>query len=172
MISEYHDLRDLCFLGHRKGFGRLEAVASLDAYQITNYQFFSKLIIFVAWFPKNSRKRFLNQEFHGQLPEKVWSKGLFDFSKSCPLGYHILFKWFHSERKCLLRQIHFQSNHQFFQDLRHSKFWKHFFFTHILLHWICSFFRCVYKIHDGKRRPKSLFISYKCLHQSKVYIFQ
>ena len=35
-----------CF-AHWKGFDRLEAVASLDAYQITNYQFLSKLIIFL-----------------------------------------------------------------------------------------------------------------------------
>ena len=31
------------FLVIEKGFDRLEAVASLDAYQITNYQFLSKI---------------------------------------------------------------------------------------------------------------------------------
>ena len=41
MVSKYHDL-GICVFGHRKGFDRLEAVASLDAYQITNYQFLSK----------------------------------------------------------------------------------------------------------------------------------
>ena len=41
VISEYHDLRDLYFWSS-KGFGRLEVVASLDAYQITNCQFISK----------------------------------------------------------------------------------------------------------------------------------
>ena len=41
VISEYHDLGDLCFWSWRD-FGKLEAVASLDAYQITNYQFLSK----------------------------------------------------------------------------------------------------------------------------------
>ena len=35
-----------CF-AYWKGFDRLETVASLDAYQITNYQFLSKLIIFL-----------------------------------------------------------------------------------------------------------------------------
>ena len=46
MVSKYHDL-GICVFGHRKGFDRLEAVASLDAYQITNCQFLSKLIIFL-----------------------------------------------------------------------------------------------------------------------------
>ena len=41
VFSKYHDLRDLCFWS-LKMFGRFEAVASLDAYQITNYQFPSK----------------------------------------------------------------------------------------------------------------------------------
>ena len=41
VISTYRDLRILCFWSSM-GFDRLEAVASLDAYQITNYQFLSK----------------------------------------------------------------------------------------------------------------------------------
>ena len=41
VISEYHDLKDLCFWSLKR-FGRFKAVASLDAYQITNYQFLSK----------------------------------------------------------------------------------------------------------------------------------
>ena len=42
-----------------KGFDRFKAVASLDAYQIINYQFPSKIHhFFVAWFLKNSRKSF------------------------------------------------------------------------------------------------------------------
>ena len=36
-------------------------------------------------------KKFLNREFYGQLPEQAWSNGLFDFSKSCPLGHHVFF---------------------------------------------------------------------------------
>ena len=58
VISEYHDLRDLCFWGHQKSFGRLEAVASLDAYQITNYQFLSKTHHFCCLISKNSRRSF------------------------------------------------------------------------------------------------------------------
>ena len=37
----------LCFWSSM-GFDRLETVASLDAYQITNFSFFQKLIIFVV----------------------------------------------------------------------------------------------------------------------------
>ena len=33
---------ETCVFGYREGFGKLEVVASLDAYQITNYQFLSK----------------------------------------------------------------------------------------------------------------------------------
>ena len=71
-----------------KRFGRFEAIASLDAYQIIHYQFLSKTHhFFVSWFSKNSRNKFLNQEFYGQFPEQAWSNGLFDFSKSCPSGH-------------------------------------------------------------------------------------
>ena len=48
-FSEYHDLGILCFWSLKR-FGKLEAVASLDAYQITNYQFLSKTHHFIAWF--------------------------------------------------------------------------------------------------------------------------
>ena len=53
------------------------------------------------------------------------------FQNHAPWGttHFFLSKWFHSERNCLLRRVHYQSNHQFFQDLRHSKIWKPFFFT-------------------------------------------
>ena len=45
VISRYHDLGILfCSL---KRFGRFETEASLDAYQITKYQFFQKLVIFL-----------------------------------------------------------------------------------------------------------------------------
>ena len=55
--------------------------------KLPTVNFFQKLIIFVAWFPKNSRNKFLNQELYGQLPEKAWSKCLFDFPKSYPSGH-------------------------------------------------------------------------------------
>ena len=49
-------------------------------------------LFFVAWFPKNSRNKFINQEFYGQLPEQVRSNGLFEiFSKIVPLRAPRLF---------------------------------------------------------------------------------
>ena len=68
VISEYQDLKDLCFWSLKR-FGRFEAVVSLDAYQITNYQFPSKLIIFCCLISEEFENKFLNQEFYGQLPE-------------------------------------------------------------------------------------------------------
>ena len=54
-VSRFWDL----YFWPLKGFGRFKAVASLDAYQITNYQFPSKTHhFFVAWFLKNSRRSF------------------------------------------------------------------------------------------------------------------
>ena len=57
MISKYHDL-ETCVFCHRGGFDRLEAVASLDAYQITNCQFLSKTHHFCCLISKNSRRSF------------------------------------------------------------------------------------------------------------------
>ena len=75
----------LCFWS-LKEFGRFKAITSLDVYQITKCQFFQKLIIFCCLIFEEFVKKFLNQEFYGQLPEQAWSKGLFDFSKIMPLG--------------------------------------------------------------------------------------
>ena len=67
VISGYHDLGILfCLL---KRFGKFETVASLDAYQITKYQFFQKLVLFCCLISKEFEKEFLNQEFWSQLPE-------------------------------------------------------------------------------------------------------
>ena len=105
VISEYHDPGIL--------FCLFESVWQVWNYSkswcIPNYQIsvFSKnSSFFVAWFPKISRE-FANQESYGQLPEKAWSNGLFDFSKSCPSGHqgsqNIL-----KGRKFLLRWVHYQ----------------------------------------------------------------
>ena len=75
MISEYHDL-GTCVSGHLKGFGKLETVASLDAYQITNYQFLSKLIIF---------RCLISEEFK----KKVSKSGF-----SWPIAWEGVIKWF------------------------------------------------------------------------------
>ena len=54
VISEYHNLWILfCSL---KRFGRFETVASLDAYQIINYQFLQKFIIFCCLISKEFEK--------------------------------------------------------------------------------------------------------------------
>ena len=76
---------DLCFWSLKR-FGRFEAIASLDAYQIIKYQTLRKLIIFYCLISEEFEKKILNQEFYDQLPEQVWSKGSFDFSKIEPLG--------------------------------------------------------------------------------------
>ena len=60
-----------CVFGHQGGFDKLEAVASLGAYQITNYQFLSKTHHFLLPDSKESEKKFLNQEFYGQMPEQA-----------------------------------------------------------------------------------------------------
>ena len=61
VILGYHDLGILfCSL---KRFGRFETVASLNAYQITKYQFFQKLVIFCCLIFEEFEKEFLNQEF-------------------------------------------------------------------------------------------------------------
>ena len=46
VISERHDV-GTCVFWLLKRFGKFEAVASLDAYQITNYQFSSKTYHFL-----------------------------------------------------------------------------------------------------------------------------
>ena len=87
VISEYHNLRDLCFWSSR---GFWQAWSCSKSWCIPNYQLsvsFKNSSFFVAWFSKNSRNKFLNQEFYGRLPEQAWSKCLFDFSKSCPSGH-------------------------------------------------------------------------------------
>ena len=68
MTLKYYGL-GTCIFGHRENFDRLEAIASLDAYQITNYQFLSKTHHFLLSDFEEFEKKFLNQKFYGQLPE-------------------------------------------------------------------------------------------------------
>ena len=61
MISVYHNLGILfCSL---KMFGRFKTVASLDAYQIINYQFLSKTHHFCCLIFEEFEKWFLDQKF-------------------------------------------------------------------------------------------------------------
>ena len=67
-VSRFWDL----YFWSLKGFGRFEAVASLDAYQITNYQFPSKAHHFLlSDFQRIREKEFLKKEFYSQLPEQA-----------------------------------------------------------------------------------------------------
>ena len=55
-----------------KRFGGLEAVASLDVYQITNYQFPLKTHhFFCCLIFEDFEKKFLNQEFYDQLTDQA-----------------------------------------------------------------------------------------------------
>ena len=119
VISKYHDLGILfCSL---KRFGRFETVASFDAYQITKYQFFFKKQNRHFLLPDFRRIREISfyREFYGQMPEQVWSKGLFDFSKSCPLGYHIFIQTISQWKEAFIRITN--NDHQFFRDSCCSK---------------------------------------------------
>ena len=113
-----------------KGFGRLEVIASLNAYQITKYQNPTKTYhFFLPDFRKIREKEFLNQEFYGKLPEQAWSKGSSNFSKIVPFGaprshIQMVSKW----RMSVYRDGFItNSNHQFFQDPK-SNIWTTFSF--------------------------------------------
>ena len=61
VILEYHDF-GTCIFWSLKGFGKFEAIASFDAYQITICQTLQKLIInfFLLDFRRIREKKFLN----------------------------------------------------------------------------------------------------------------
>ena len=85
MISRYHGLGTLfCSL---KRFGRFETVASLDAYQITKYQFFSKLIIFCCLIFEEFEKSFWIRNFKANCLSRRDQKVYSIFSKSCLSGH-------------------------------------------------------------------------------------
>ena len=82
------------------------------------------------------------------------------FSKSCPLGHHPFFlsKWFHSERNCLLRRVHYQQS-PILSGFSLFKIWKHFhpYFPYFFGTGIDSLFRSINKIHDDKRRLRQVY---------------
>ena len=113
VISEYHNLRDLC-VWSLKGFW--QAWSCSKSWCIPNYQLsdsFKNSSFFVSWFSKNSRE-FANQKSYGQLPEKAWSNGLFDFFKIVPLGAPRFSKDFKVEESVYWDGFITNSNHQFF----------------------------------------------------------
>ena len=157
VISEYHDFR-ACIFGHWKGLGRFEAIASLDAYQITKYQ----ILLLDFW--RIQEKEFLNQEFYGQLLEQAWSKGSFDFSKIVPLGVPRSLIQMISKRKGVFIGMHLLPTvitNSF--KIQNQTFEKHFHFCVLILwSWNLSLFRNISKIHNEK--GTSSFISCACWH--------
>ena len=139
--------------------------------------FFQKLIIFFyCLIFKEFEKKFLNQEFYGQLPEQAWSKGSFDFSKIMLLRapkslIQMVSKW----KGSVYRDGFItNSNHQFFPDPKSNVWKKNFIF--IFFQWLYdhenySFLETLARFLMTKTLKTSLFISCKCWHQSSVYIF-
>ena len=98
---------DLCFWSLKR-FGRFEAVASLDAYQITNYQFPSKTHHFLLPDFRRIREEISKS---GILWPIAWAGVIQRFIllfKILPLGARSFFKWFQSERECPSRWIYYQ----------------------------------------------------------------
>ena len=152
VISEYHDLRDLCFWSS-KGFWQVWSCSK--SWCIPNYQLsvsFKNSSFFVAWFPKNSRNKFLNQEFYGQMPEQAWSNGLFNFSKIVLLRaprslIQMVLKW-----KGVFIEMGLLSTvitNSF--KIQNQTFKKHFhFFALTLWSWNLFLFRNISEIHNDK----------------------
>ena len=166
VISEYHDFRDLCFWS-LKGFW--QAWSYSKSWCIPNYQLsvsFKNSSFFVAWFSKNSRNKFLNQEFYGQLPKQAWSKCLFDFSKSCPSG-HQGFQKIPKKERIYQDGLTTNNDHQSFWNPHCSKLGNIFIFFALTL-WsqnLFPFFKNIKKIQNDKDVwNTSSFISCKCWH--------
>ena len=142
--------------------------------KLPNISFFQKLVIFCC---------LIFEEFErvcksGILWPIAWEgviKWFIRFFKIVPLkAPHFLFKWFHNERKCLLRQVHYQQQSPILSGFPLFKIRRYFqsYFLILFCTGFILFLDAVNKIHDDKRHPKSLFISCKCWHRSNVYISQ
>ena len=154
MISKHRGL-GTCAFCHRGGFERLEAVASLDAYQITNYQFLSKTHQFLLPDSEEFEKKFLNQDFYSQLLEQAWSKGSFDFSKLVPLGaprslIQMVSKWngVFIEVGLLPTVITNSFENPIIKNL--ETFFLSFFCTNFMIMTFIPLFRNISKIHNDK----------------------
>ena len=77
MILKYYG-PGTCVFGHWKGVGRLEAIVSLDAYQIIKYQVLQKLIIFCCLISKEFKKKILKSRIFlavalaGMIKRFIW----------------------------------------------------------------------------------------------------
>ena len=129
-MSEYHDLRDLCFWSLR---GFWQAWSCIKSWCIPNYQLsvFSKTHhFFIAWFSKDSRKKVLNLKFYGQLPEQAWSKNLFDFFQNrAPQGIWFFSNDFKVKESVYQDGLTTNNDHQSFQNPHYSKFGNIFIFS-------------------------------------------
>ena len=140
-----------------RGFDRLEAIASLDAYRIINYQFLSKT------------HHFLLPDFQ-IIWEKVFKSGILwlitragmikkfirFFQKLCPSGHQgFLFKWFQGENECLLGLLTMTTN-SFENPITKNleTFFLSFFCVDFMIMTFILLFRNVNKIHNFKRHPK------------------
>ena len=124
------------FLVIEKRFGRLEAVASLDAYQITKNQILQNSFFCCLIF-EEFEKEFLNQEFYHPLPKQAWSKSSFDFFKIVPLKVPRFFRSNDSIVKESVYQDKLITNndHQSLQDPGYSKLGNIFHFFSFFWHW-------------------------------------
>ena len=154
VISGYHDLGILfCSL---KRFGRFETVASLDAYQITKYQFISKTHhFFVAWFSKNSRKSFWIKNFRANCLSRRDQKVYSIFQNRAPWGTKVFYSNGSRWKWVFVRITN--NDHQFFRRSYYQKlgdiFSYHFYVDFMIVTFI-PFFRNVNKIHNDKRHSK------------------
>ena len=104
--------------------------------KLPHISFFSKnSSFFVAWFSKNSRNKFLNQEFYGQLLEQAWSNGLFDpFKNRAPRGTKAFFIQMVPRWKWAFVGIT-KNDHQFFRESYYQKLGNIFFIIFALTLW-------------------------------------
>ena len=93
-----------------KRFGRFEAVASLDACQITNYQLPSKTRhFFCCLIFEEFKKKFLNQEFMAHCLSRHDQKVYLIFQNCAPRSTKTSYSnSFKAERECLSRWIYYQ----------------------------------------------------------------
>ena len=93
-----------------KGFRQVWSYSK--SWRIPNYQISNPIKtnhFFYCLIFEEFEKKILNQEFYDQLPEQVWSKGSFDFSKIKPLGVpSSLIQMVSKRKECLSRWIYYQ----------------------------------------------------------------
>ena len=157
MILEYHDLRDLCFWVIGRVLAGLKLKQVLMHTKLPIISSYKNSFFLFAWFSKNLRE-FANQKSYGQLPEKAWSNGLFDFfQKLCPSRHQdFLFKWFQGENECLLGLPTMTTN-SFENPITKTLkpfFLFIFFCADFMIMTFFPLFRNVNKIRNDKKRPK------------------